>query len=608
MKKILLALSVVVPFCFYFLGLAPSVTLEDSGELVTAASQWGVPHPPGYPLFSLLGNLWVRILPFEAAYSMNLFSAVTSAFSGLFIFLTVLLLLRTLPNRKNDTSLDEFFALLGVLLVTLSPHYFRQSVITEVYGLHNLLWSAFVFFSLKSLLSERSPGRYFFISCFLLGLGLSNHHLMIVGGLLVAFVLWNKRRETSVKVLLGGVGIAAFGLLPYLYLPLTEYLSPGIYWGHPNKIANILEVVTRAQYNPHLNREMTLGVEQLREQVLLLLGQYPVSLLFFGTVACGLLLVTNIRLGLFFILAALLTGPISALLINFDLPLLSPDAHIEVASLMSVFFLSHYQIWGVLIAVGAFMLSRNWKSTAAAAFVCLTLVASLGFGVISFLQESKRNDTFALKFYQNLSRVSDGKPALVLVNWDPFSFPAIYFQRVLGLFPNLRIVDVEMLKGPWYLEDLQKQMPELLNPIHSEVTDYLKMEKEARSVAGVPLWPAYQKMLSALVKNALDEHLVFLVASRDRIKFPGVFDFPFEVESVAVAGRIKKPGSENLNVPIESLDLSGFDSPTVSYDRLHQMLAKYYAQLLIERAQLEEKKNRNLLSQVFLNQARRLER
>ena len=47
----------------YVLTLAPEVTLEDSGELVTAAYYGGIPHPPGYPIWTLYGWLWTNLLP-----------------------------------------------------------------------------------------------------------------------------------------------------------------------------------------------------------------------------------------------------------------------------------------------------------------------------------------------------------------------------------------------------------------------------------------------------------------------------------------------------------------------------------------------------------------
>jgi hypothetical protein len=64
------------------LTLAPGVTLWDSGEFLAAIRSFGVPHPPGTPLYVLIGKVWSMILgsAFGFARSINLLSAVCTAF------------------------------------------------------------------------------------------------------------------------------------------------------------------------------------------------------------------------------------------------------------------------------------------------------------------------------------------------------------------------------------------------------------------------------------------------------------------------------------------------------------------------------------------------
>src|ERR1019366_7150719 len=57
----------------YFLTLAPQVTLEDSGELVTGSFYAGIPHPPGYPFWAIYSWIWTRLVPFgNAAWRVEL--------------------------------------------------------------------------------------------------------------------------------------------------------------------------------------------------------------------------------------------------------------------------------------------------------------------------------------------------------------------------------------------------------------------------------------------------------------------------------------------------------------------------------------------------------
>src|SRR5713101_4194060 len=65
----------------YVATLAPGVTLWDSGEFLSAIHSLGIPHPPGTPLYVLIGNVWAKIFsPLVGfAYSINLLSALYSA-------------------------------------------------------------------------------------------------------------------------------------------------------------------------------------------------------------------------------------------------------------------------------------------------------------------------------------------------------------------------------------------------------------------------------------------------------------------------------------------------------------------------------------------------
>ena len=84
-------LAVGVPFFFYVRNLAPSVTFEDSGELIAAAHGWGIPHAPGYPLYTILAK-FSTLLPLgdNIAYRVNLMSAVFSALAIGFLYLIIL--------------------------------------------------------------------------------------------------------------------------------------------------------------------------------------------------------------------------------------------------------------------------------------------------------------------------------------------------------------------------------------------------------------------------------------------------------------------------------------------------------------------------------------
>src|ERR1017187_3435344 len=74
--KIAFLAASLVAFAAYCYTLAPSVTLEDSGGFLTAAHNLGVPHPPGYPVWTMLSWVWQWSIPFGSiAWRVNLLSA-----------------------------------------------------------------------------------------------------------------------------------------------------------------------------------------------------------------------------------------------------------------------------------------------------------------------------------------------------------------------------------------------------------------------------------------------------------------------------------------------------------------------------------------------------
>jgi hypothetical protein len=112
----LLSLSV------YLLTLAPTVTSEDSGELISAAHYFGVPHPPGYPLWTMLCGTFIKIVPFGTiAWRANLFSAVCTSLSTIPLFLALGTLGTCWPA-----------SLCASLVWAFSRTLWSQSVITEV--------------------------------------------------------------------------------------------------------------------------------------------------------------------------------------------------------------------------------------------------------------------------------------------------------------------------------------------------------------------------------------------------------------------------------------------------------------------------------------------
>ena len=132
----------------YYETLQPSVPGGDSGELVTEAYQLGLPHPPGYPLHSMLGYL-ASHTPFRTtvARDLNLLSAFFGAATSSIIYAATVMLIAGRDDSmmeeeehvtSNDTILLSHFAgILAALSFSLSPLVWTYSITAEVFALNN---------------------------------------------------------------------------------------------------------------------------------------------------------------------------------------------------------------------------------------------------------------------------------------------------------------------------------------------------------------------------------------------------------------------------------------------------------------------------------------
>ncbi|MEM9557111.1 MAG: DUF2723 domain-containing protein [Acidobacteriota bacterium] len=301
------ALSLAV----YGYTLAPSVTFKDSGELIVAALQWGVPHPTGYPLWTLLAGLFSLLPLGPGAWEVNLFSAVCAALAtGL-----VAALMHHMGRAAGAARGVTVAVSVGVALAfAFSVSVWSQAVFAEVYTLHILLAAVFWWALYRWFLSPADL-RGFLLCVFVLALGMSNHHLMLALAplpFLLAYrlrrdvvwelIAWSSAagalfylgfaaladqaltRETAMRsgqlvllvlvalFLLRGrprhwrLGLAlvptiALGLLPYAYMPTASSTNPPMNWGYTRTADGFYYSVNRSPYRGPLSDQLlgTLG-------------------------------------------------------------------------------------------------------------------------------------------------------------------------------------------------------------------------------------------------------------------------------------------------------------------------------------------------------------
>lgn len=182
-------ITTAIVFAGYFWTLAPEVTLEDSGELSVASFYAGVPHPPGYPVWTVYTWLFTVLFPFSnPAWRVGLSSAVAGAFScglvGLLVSRGSSMLMEGIPDLRNVESkwqhrINLVAGLAAGVLMGFNGFMWSQSVIVEVYPLSVLSLMGVLCFLLRWVYAPHQR-KYLYIAGFLFGICLNNHQTLIV--------------------------------------------------------------------------------------------------------------------------------------------------------------------------------------------------------------------------------------------------------------------------------------------------------------------------------------------------------------------------------------------------------------------------------------------
>ena len=193
----------------YVLTLLPGVAGGDAGELQVVPYALSLAHPTGYPLQTLLGKLWVTILPLSSiAWRMNLLSAVAGALAVAFTFGAVLGITRS-----------RLAAIGAACALGASQAFWSQAVIGDKYAI-NAFFVALVIFLLQRWIGQPDAQRLYVLAL-AYGFSLTHHRSMLtLAPLLLAFVLWKARGTLrQPRVLIKLIACLLAPLLLYLYLP-----------------------------------------------------------------------------------------------------------------------------------------------------------------------------------------------------------------------------------------------------------------------------------------------------------------------------------------------------------------------------------------------------
>ena len=228
-------ISIVVLFIASFTYLStiePTVSFWDCGEFIASSYKLEVGHPPGNPVFQLIARFFTLFGgPEDAAMWVNVMSAMCSAFTIYFLYLTIVHLGRRIVEKSRG-ALDFPSAIavygagaVGALAYTFSDTFWFSAVEAEVYAMSSL-FTAVVFWAMLRWEEEcHRPyaNRWIVLIAFLMGISIGVHLLNLLTIPALVFIYYYKKYEVTTKrtvmvLLLSGVILAAilYGIIPYL--------------------------------------------------------------------------------------------------------------------------------------------------------------------------------------------------------------------------------------------------------------------------------------------------------------------------------------------------------------------------------------------------------
>ena len=216
----------------YGLTAEPTVSFWDSGEYILSASKLNVGHPPGAPLFQMLGAFFsiFAIEQSQIGFIMNLMSGVASAFTVLFMFWSISILLSKISSSLKSKTDNYLTILISSFIASLSfiftDTFWFNAVETEVYAMATLIMSLLFYLGLRWEQEMHLPkgNRWLILISFVVGLSFGVHFmgLLTIPAIGLIYFFKNYKPITIKKFILANVVVV--GILMFVF----KLLAPNV--------------------------------------------------------------------------------------------------------------------------------------------------------------------------------------------------------------------------------------------------------------------------------------------------------------------------------------------------------------------------------------------
>ncbi len=420
----------------------------DVGDLVTAAIVGGVAHPPGYPLFTLLGFILTRLNIFTPAFMVGLISVFSSSVSVLVYYFFSL----KLTNSK-------LIAFISSLILAFNYLFWFYAEIAEVFALNNLFVIILMF--LAYLYYKQRKIKYLYLLSLALGLSITNHHtIILIFPSLVILVLTNyKQILRKPKEIIKCILLFLLGFSVYLYVPIASFFDPVVNWDKVRDLNSFFHLFLRKDYGTFSaglfpSPVVAQRVVILNTYLFNLITQTTIPVVLLSLIGAVYLYIRDKTLFLALFLGFLISGPFFIAYAGF------PIVNTFFIGIYERFFVMSAIILLLFLPLGLKYLSQTTTRLINKDLVKLIISVFIIIPIMLFYYNFPKTDLHDIWVgdylaFDYLSPLPWN--SVLLVSGDTQQFNTWYVRFGLGFRSDVEVVAAGGLTGSKYIEEKKRQ-------------------------------------------------------------------------------------------------------------------------------------------------------
>ncbi len=496
-----------ISFKVYLATLTSTIALHDTGDMITSAYSLGIAHPPGYPLYALIGKLFCTLPIANIAFRLNLFSALAASTTVMLLYF-IILKITPLPNETRTTDsykikkTVEWIKIIpptiGALLFAFTRTFWQQATFAEKYTLNICFTTLLIYILLKwhetikeekhtniariihsqSCLVETpsSSGntdiaiipcsrKYLSLFAFISGLSFTHHlqTIFIIPGSI--FFIWGTLQIHCLNYSgkwhyllwkftepLKNLLIFILPLSLYFYLPIRAAANPVVNWGNPNTFSRFLAHITARDYSHFFTISALDLVKRTYTHLTTFFTMqftiWPILLIILGLI----LLFHNRRRFAIFMILIFLTNLFHS--IRYGIHNIE-DYYIPAFLICTIW--AGYSILWIFSSLMKYRLAL--VRYLILIFVCIPAIPATA----NYYYANARLNFFSHDFASNVL-LPLKEHAILYVKGDTFAFPIWYLRHVENIRNDVTLIDLYSFQYDWYIDEIKDQYPCLKFP------------------------------------------------------------------------------------------------------------------------------------------------